>query len=132
MTQLFSGSDTEAVESRRSAVKQAGLFTRARTVGQPLAGVPEHAVTVGTLVDRKIAFKHGAIGTECRDAGLDVGPPCRGELLRARWQLALVQVEAKQSHAEATELHVHVGARRKLADAGTPLGEHRVAFALVA
>src|SRR5512139_3246570 len=70
-------SDAQPIDSRRRAVEQAGLLACTRALGQSLAGVPEDAVAVGTLVDREIAFEHGAIGADGRDAGFDVGPPGR-------------------------------------------------------
>src|SRR6266436_7913977 len=125
-------SDAQPIDPRRGAVEQAGLFVCTRAMRQPLAGVPEHAVAVRSFVDREIAFEHGAVGAEGRDAGLDVGPPRRGELLRAGRQLAFVHVEAEHPHAKAAQLHVHVGAGRELADTGAPVGEDGVALARVA
>src|SRR5258708_40327488 len=87
-------SDAETVASRRCSVDQLGFLADTRPLRQPLAGVPEHAVAVGPLVHREIAFKHRAVRAECPDAGLDVGSPRRGELLGVRRQLAFVHIEA--------------------------------------
>src|SRR5258708_21215833 len=119
-------SDAQPIDPRRGAVEQAGLFVCTRALGQSLAGVPEHAVAVRSLVDREIAFEHGAVGAEGRDAGLDIGPPRRGKLLRARRQLAFVQVEAEHPHAKAAQLHLHVGAGREPPDTRAPVAEDGV------
>jgi hypothetical protein len=43
-----------------------------------------------------------------------------------------VHVEPEHLHAEAAQLHMHVGKRRQFLDACAPVGEHLVALALVA
>src|SRR5260370_25316698 len=96
-------SDAETVEPRRCSMEQVGFLARARPLRQPLAGVPEHAVAVGALVHREIAFEHRAGRAERGDAGLDVAPPRRGQLLAGRRQLAFVDVEAGHPHAKSTE-----------------------------
>src|SRR5829696_7896413 len=94
----------EAVDLRRRAAEQALLLGSACARGEPLAGIPEHAVAVGAFVDGEIAFEHGAVGAKSFDAGLDVGPPQGRELLGARRHLALMHVETEQPHAETAQL----------------------------
>src|SRR5690349_812277 len=132
MVLIRNSSNAESIEARCGPAEQIGLLGGARALGQSLAGVPVHAVAVRTLVDREIAFEHRPVGAEGRDAGLDIRPPQRRELLGARRQLALVHVEAEHPHAEAAQFHMHVGTRRQLLDARAPLGEDLVALALVA
>src|SRR4051794_11902956 len=80
MTKLLTN-PVEPIEALRGAEKQIVFLRRARTFRQNLAGVPEHRIAVRTLIDRKVALEHSARGTECRDAGLDVGLPRVGERL---------------------------------------------------
>src|SRR5712671_1903292 len=93
--------DSKAVEARRCAGKEVGLFRSAGAFGEKLAGVPEHRVAVGAPVDWKIALEHRARWTERLDAGLDVRMPGSREHL-GRWRLGLlVEAEAADAHTEA-------------------------------
>src|SRR5437879_3182355 len=123
---VVSRSDAETVEPRCRPVEQVGLLGSARPVRQPLAGVPEHAVAVGDLVDAEVAFEHRPAWPEGRDAGLSIRSSERRELFRAGRQLAYMHVETEHPHTEAAQLHVHGGARLELSDALAPVGEHRV------
>src|SRR5882757_5753987 len=105
MTKL---SDVEPVEPLRRPDEQVGLLGRARALRQDLAGVPEHRITVGALVDREIALEHRALWPEGVDARLDIRPPSVSEPLRGRRIGTRVEPVAAQPHAEATELHVNI------------------------
>src|SRR5471030_405165 len=125
-------SEAEAIEPRCRSVKEVGFLSRAHPLRQAFAGIPIDAVAVRALVHGEIAFEHRAPGTEGCDAGLDVRLPQRGELFGARRQIAFVDIEAEHLHAEAAQLHVHVGTGCELADSRAPLGEDLVVLALVA
>src|SRR5947209_2601167 len=108
----------EPIEILGGAEEQVGLLTRARTLGQYLAGIPEDPIAVLALVDREVALEHRAVGAERRDAGLDIGPPRIGKGLR-RWGIDVsLEAEAADAHAQPTKLDVDV----------RPLGEllHRL------
>src|SRR6516165_6522233 len=120
---------TQPIEPRRGAGEEIGLFRWRCTVCQPLERVEQHWIAAGTLVDREVALEHRALGAEGGDAGLDIWPPGRRQLLRARRQLTQMMSEPEHPHAESAELDVNVGAGCKLADLGTPAGEDLVALA---
>ena len=92
------------------------LLFRGRCPGRDaLERIPQLGVAARLLVRREVTLEHAALGTEPLDAGLDVLPPCGGQLRRRRRHVALMEVETERCHAEATELHVHIRALRQLA-----------------
>src|SRR3954454_7421447 len=93
MTKLLTN-PVEPIEAFRGAEKQIVLLSCARAFRQNLAGVPEHRIAVGTLVDREIALEHPACRPERRDARFDVGLPGIGERLRGRRVGKLLKAEA--------------------------------------
>src|SRR5271166_3641757 len=97
--------------------------------GDALEGAPQRRVAAAALVDREVALEHRALGTESSDAGLEIGPPSRGQLLGARRQFAHVMGEPEHPHAKPAELDMDIGAGRQLADLPTPRGEDLVALA---
>src|SRR6185437_5476339 len=73
-------SEIEPIEACGRAAEQIGLFGRACSLCEDLAGVPERCVAIGTLVHREVALKHATGRTERFNAGFDVGLPggCQG------------------------------------------------------
>src|SRR5439155_15945047 len=103
-----SAGQVEAVEPHCGTGKEVGLLGIACALRQQLAGVPEHRIAVGALVDGKVALEHASRGGERIDAGLDIRTPRICQHLR-RWGLGLlVEAEATQAHTEATEFDVDV------------------------
>src|ERR1700736_2586301 len=90
----------QLVEPPCRVAEQQRLLVGRGTGGEPLEGVPVGRVAAGNLVDRKVALEHAARRPERRDAGLDVGPPRVGELLRRGRALAVVEREAVDAHAD--------------------------------
>src|SRR5262249_35672715 len=119
----------KAVESRRGATEQVGFLGVACALGEKLAGVPEHRIAVGALIDGKVALEHASWWPECIDAGLDVGPPRACQRLR-RWRLGLlVEAEAAHAHAEAAEFDVNIRASGERLDRCGPAGKYLLVLA---
>src|SRR5260370_42650323 len=74
---------SQPVEFGRGAGEQRRFLGCGAAGGAALEGVPQRGVAAAALVDREVALAHSALGPEGGDAGLDIGPPSRGELLRA-------------------------------------------------
>src|SRR5258707_7535858 len=72
----------QPVKPRRGASEKIGLFRCRGAACEPLERVEQHRIAARTLVDRKVALEHAAVGAEILDAGLDIGPPCAGHLAR--------------------------------------------------
>src|SRR5438552_16529395 len=94
----------EPVEPGRGAGEQRRLFGIRIAGGEAFERVPESVIAAAALIDREVALEHRALGAERVDAGIDVGAPCLGEVLRARRYRSGMEVEAEQAHAEAAEL----------------------------
>src|SRR6266568_3928092 len=72
----------EAVNPRGGAAEERELFFARSARGDALEGVPQRGIADCHLVDREVAFEHAALGAEQLDAGLDIGPPRRGDRFR--------------------------------------------------
>src|SRR5215510_1003566 len=119
----------KAVESRCGATEQVGFLGVARALGQELAGVPEHRIAVGALVDGKVALEHASRRPERIDAGLDVGTPRGCQRLRG-WGLGLlVEAEAAHAHAEAAEFDANIRTGRERLDRCGPARKHLLVLA---
>ena len=70
------------VEARRGAGEEIGFFRPGGAARKPFERVEQHRIAARALVDRKVAFEHAAVGAETLDAGIDIGPPGIGHLLR--------------------------------------------------
>src|SRR5262245_39666815 len=126
---MASAGHVEAVEFRCSATEQVGFLGVICALGEKLAGVPEHRIAVGALVDGKVALEHASRRPECSNAGLDVGTPRGGQRLR-RWGLGLlVEAESAHAHAEATEIDVNIRASRERLDRCGPAGKYLLVLA---
>src|SRR5215475_11885473 len=107
---MASAGHVEAVEFRCSAMEQVGLLGVACALGEKLAGVPEHRIAVGALVDGKVALEHASRRPECIDAALDVGTPRGSQRIRIGGFGLLVQAESPPSDAVAAEFDVNIRA----------------------
>src|SRR5262249_19992837 len=126
---MASAGHVKAVEFRCSATEQVGFLRVACALGEKLAGVPEHRIAVGALVDGKVALEHASRRPERVDAGLDVGPPRACQRLR-RWRLGLlVEAEAAHPHAEAAEFDVNIRASGERLDRCGPAGKYLLVLA---
>src|SRR5262245_18477931 len=126
---MASAGHVEAVEPRCSATEQVGFLGVACALGQKLAGVPEHRIAVGALVDGKVALEHASRRPERIDAGLDVGTPRGCQRLRG-WGLGpLVEAEAAHAHAEAAEFDVDIRAGGERLDRCGPAGKYLLMLA---
>src|SRR5262245_51917825 len=109
-----------AVDPRGGAAVERLLLVGRGAGGDALEGVPQLGVAARLLVGREVALEHAAVGSERLDAGLDIGPPGVGQLLRGGRRVTLVETEAERGHAEPAQLDVDVGALRELGDALAP------------
>src|SRR5664279_6263399 len=85
----------QPVNLRRRLREQRGLLGLAVLRAEALEGVEDHLIAALALVGRKIALEHAAVGTERLDAGLDIGTPRRGGLLRRGRFRTLVKVKSE-------------------------------------
>src|SRR6266550_6446337 len=111
----------QPVKIRRRLREQRGLLSFAVWRGDTFEGVEDDLIAALALVRRKIALKHAAVGTEGLDAGLDIGPPRRGGLLRRGRHRPLVKIITKQAHRQPPKLHNHIGTFRDFLDRSPPL-----------
>src|SRR5262249_7445502 len=109
--------------------KQRCLFGHGIAGGEALEGVPERLVAAAALVDREVALEHAAFGPERLDAGLDIGTPRRGKLLRARGDRPGMHIKAEETHAKTAKLHMDIRTAAEFDDPAFPFGEDFVALA---
>src|SRR5262245_64997025 len=91
---MASAGHVEAIKLRSSATEQVGFLRVACALGEKLAGVPEHRIAVGALVDGKVALEHASRRPNGIDAGLVVGTPVGGRGLRGGRLGLLVEPES--------------------------------------
>src|ERR1700730_2465877 len=72
----------EPVKPRCGGGEEIGLFGCGGATREPFAGVEQHRVAAGTLVDREITIEHAAAGAEILDTNIDIRPPRIGHLIR--------------------------------------------------
>src|SRR5690242_21006689 len=71
----------EPVKALRRAGEQ-GRFLACRTAGgKALKRVPEHLIAAAALIDREVTLEHCALDAKRGNAGVDIRPPKRRELL---------------------------------------------------
>src|SRR5579871_1426703 len=112
------------VNAGRGAAVERALLVGRGVLRQVLEGVPQLGVAAALLVGREVALEHAAVGAERLDAGLDVGAPGLGQLLRRGRCILELEAEAERGHAEPAELHVDVGTLGELGDALLPRRHH--------
>src|ERR1051325_11428171 len=98
--------NSKAIEARRGAGEEIGLFRSRGAAREPLEGVEQDGVAAGALVDREIAFEHAAVGAEALDASFDIGPPRIAQRLRGRRHRLEMEVEGVDDHRQTAELHI--------------------------
>src|SRR5262249_10799925 len=116
--------EVESIEPGGRASEELSLLVGARPFRQQFAGVPEHGIAVGALVDREVALKHAARSAESLDTGRNVGTPSGRQRLGGRWVWLLMKAEPTHAHAKAPDLHVDVRASGKCLYRGGPAGKH--------
>src|SRR5258708_40150431 len=72
----------QLIKPRRRLREQRGLLGLAVLRGDAFEGIEDHLIAALALVWGKIALEHAALGAKGIDAGLDIGTPRRGGLLR--------------------------------------------------
>src|SRR4051794_38897452 len=125
-------SSAELVDAARRAREQGRLLASRGLGGDPLEGIPQHAVAAGDLVDGKVALVHAAVRSEQLYASFDPRPEGLGQFLRARRLGPLVEVEPAHRHAEAADLDGDVLALGELGHGLLPGRPHLVVAAGVA
>src|SRR6266702_7180736 len=129
--QSRSADRVEAIKPRCRASEEVGLFRVTCAFCQELAGIPEHRIAVGALVDRKVALEHRARRPESLDAGLDIGTPRRRQRLRGGRLGLLVEAETAKAHAESADLDKNVLASGERLDRCRPAGKYVLPLAAI-